>query len=165
MLFLELKWNTKQDTAKERTHLFSFIKCVKKFYRKKQWTWRWEKTSKAIESKLTVTIKRLFWEFDLYCNFMFTDKKNDESKKNKRTYHPTRPPFNSNYSFLNCWKTTKPMTLYSAIFRLSFFSINFFVEKLSVIVCVDYFLWQTRWRWVIWWFLTSSKPKWSKTFS
>ena len=23
---------------------------------------------------------------------MFTGKKNDESKKNKRTYHPTRPP-------------------------------------------------------------------------
>ena len=36
------------------------------------------------ESKLTVMIKRLLWEFNLYCKFMFTDKKNDKNKKNKK---------------------------------------------------------------------------------
>ena len=165
MLFLALKWNTKQDTAKERTHLFSFIKCVKKFYRKKQWTWRWEKTSKAMESKLTVTIKRLFWEFDLYCNFMFTDKKMMKVKRTKELTTQPVPPSTPITVFLivekllNLWLCTLQFS------DFHFFSINFFVEKLSVIVCVDYFLWQTRWRWVIWWFLTSSKPKWSKTFS
>ena len=165
MLFLALKWNTKQDTAKERTHLFSFIKCVKKFYRKKQWTWRWEKTSKAMESKLTVTIKRLFWEFDLYCNFMFTDKKMMKVKRTKELTTQPVPPSTPITVFLivekllNLWLCTLQFS------DFHFFSINFFVEKLSVIVCLDYFLWQTRWRWVIWWFLTSSKPKWSKTFS
>ena len=165
MLFLALKWNTKQDTAKEWTHLFSFIKCVKKFYRKKQWTWRWEKTSKAMESKLTVTIKRLFWEFDLYCNFMFTDKKMMKVKRTKELTTQPVPPSTPITVFLivekllNLWLCTLQFS------DFHFFSINFFVEKLSVIVCVDYFLWQTRWRWVIWWFLTSSKPKWSKTFS
>ena len=165
MLFLALKWNTKQDTAKERTHLFSFIKCVKKFYRKKQWTWRWEKTSKAMESKVTVTIKRLFWEFDLYCNFMFTDKKMMKVKRTKELTTQPVPPSTPITVFLivekllNLWLCTLQFS------DFHFFSINFFVEKLSVIVCVDYFLWQTRWRWVIWWFLTSSKPKWSKTFS
>ena len=59
-------------------------------------------------------------EFDLYWKFMFTDKKNDEIRKNKRTYYPARFLFHSSYSFLNCWKTTKPMTLYSVFLRLSF---------------------------------------------
>ena len=33
--FLELNLNVKQDTAKERTHLFLFIKCIKKIKEKK----------------------------------------------------------------------------------------------------------------------------------
>ena len=33
--FPELKLNSKEDNAKERTHLFLFIKWVKKIYRKK----------------------------------------------------------------------------------------------------------------------------------
>ena len=34
LLFLELKVNTKEDTANKRTHLFIFIKCIKNLKKK-----------------------------------------------------------------------------------------------------------------------------------
>ena len=69
LLFLESTLNTKQDTAQERTHLFVFVKCIKKNWGKKRWTCRWEKIKKKKtieENKLTVVIKRLLWEFNMY---------------------------------------------------------------------------------------------------
>ena len=42
------------------------VKSENYIYNLKQWNCRWEKMSKAIvENKLTVTIKRFFWEFSL----------------------------------------------------------------------------------------------------
>ena len=83
LFFLELKLNTKDSTATEITHLFIFIKFIKKYSRKKQWKCRWEKMSKAIEDKkLTVTIKILLWEFNFYWKFRCTDKNNDKKKTN-----------------------------------------------------------------------------------
>ena len=38
------------------------------------------------ESKLTVMIKRLLWEFNLYCKFMFTDKKMIKIKRTKKNF-------------------------------------------------------------------------------
>ena len=44
LLFLDMKLNTKQGTAKNRIHIFLFIKCIRKSLSKgKQWTCRWEK--------------------------------------------------------------------------------------------------------------------------
>ena len=64
-LFLELNLNTKQDSTKERTDLFLFIKCINKIYRKKPVNFRWEKISKAKEEyKLTV------WEKGFYKNLI-----------------------------------------------------------------------------------------------
>ena len=40
LLFLQLKLSTKQDMGKERTHLFLFIKSIKKKLKKKQRTCR-----------------------------------------------------------------------------------------------------------------------------
>ena len=69
-----------------------------KLERKKQWTYKWEKMSKAIEkNKLTVMIKMLLWEFNSYWKFMCTKENNDKNKSNL----PPSP-------FLNYWKTTKP---------------------------------------------------------
>ena len=63
--------------------------------------------SNAIEENtLTVKIKRLLSEFSSYQKFMCTDKNNDKSKANLRPL-----PFHSSYSFLNCSKSTKLMTL------------------------------------------------------
>ena len=40
-----------------------------------------KKMSKAIEgNKMTVMIKRLFWAFNLYCKFMWTDENNNKNK-------------------------------------------------------------------------------------
>ena len=38
--------------------------------------------SSAIEDKLTITIKRLLREFNLYWKLMCTDKNNDQNKTN-----------------------------------------------------------------------------------
>ena len=64
----------------------------------KKKTFGLERMSKAIEeSKLTVLIKGIIYELDLYRKFMCMDKKYDKNKKNlpPLTFHP-------NYSFLNC---------------------------------------------------------------
>ena len=75
MLFLESKLNTKEGTANDRAHLFIFTKFIKKKPIKKL---QMRKMSKAIkENKLTVTIKRLLWEFSLYWRFMCKHKSND----------------------------------------------------------------------------------------
>ena len=73
MLFLELKLKTKEGTANEGTHLFIFIKCIKKKWKKQQqWNSRWEKMSKATEeNKLTIMIKRLLWEL-IYIQLQFS---------------------------------------------------------------------------------------------
>ena len=47
--------------------------------------------------------------------------------------------FNYSYSFLNWWKTVKPMTLKFSGFQ--------FCEKLSKIAWVDYFVLQIWWGW------------------
>ena len=83
------------------------ISFYKEKQKKKKWNCRWQKLSKAIkENKLNVTIKRLVWEFNLYWKFTCLEKHNDKNKSNL----PVRP-YHSSYSFLNCWKTTKSMTL------------------------------------------------------
>ena len=111
------------------------------------------------ENKLTVTVKILLWEFNIYWKFMCTDKNN----KKKTNLPPL--PFHSSYSFLNCWKTTKPMTLKFLDFQFVF--IKCFV---SVIAWVDYFVLQICWRRVEknfffnFWVLTHAKPKLSKYF-
>ena len=94
-----------------------------KLNKKERRTCRWERMSKAIEeNKLTVMIKRLFWRFNLCLKFMCADKNND---KNKTNIPPTLlPPFYYCYSFLNCWTTTKSMTLKFWDFR--FVSISCF---------------------------------------
>ena len=47
--------------------------------------------SKAIEeNNMTVTIKRLFWEFNLFWKFMCTGKNNDKSKENLPLHPFTR---------------------------------------------------------------------------
>ena len=56
--------------------------------------------------------------------FMYTDKNNDKNK----TILP-HLPLHSIYSFLNCWKATKPMTLKFLDFR--FLLITCFVENLD----------------------------------
>ena len=73
MLFLELKLKTKEGTANEGTHLFIFIKFIKKKWKKQQqWNSRWEKMSKATEeNKLTIMIKRLLWEL-IYIQLQFS---------------------------------------------------------------------------------------------
>ena len=53
---------------------------------------------------------------------MCTNKNNDKSKTNLPS-----PPFHFSYSFLNCWKTTKSVTLKFQTFGLTL------CEKLSVI--------------------------------
>ena len=77
LLFLQLKLSTKQDMGKERTHLFLFIKSIKK---------NWRKNKELADEKnwvLTVMIKKLLWEeFNLYWKFTCTDKNNDQIKKN-----------------------------------------------------------------------------------
>ena len=46
-----------------------------------------EKTSKAIEeNKLTVMVKILLWDFNLYWKFMSTDENSDKSKTNIPCY-------------------------------------------------------------------------------
>ena len=76
--------------------------------------------SKAIEeNKLTVTIKRSLWEFNLFWKFICTDKNNEKNKTN----------FHFSYNFLNYWKTIKPMTL-----KLSDFQF-FFITGLWKIKC------------------------------
>ena len=58
------------------------------------------------ENKLTVWITRLLWEFNWYWKFMCADKNNDKNKTSLPSI-----PFHSSYLFLNCWKTSKPMSL------------------------------------------------------
>ena len=75
--------------------------------------------SKATEeNKQKVIIKRLAWEFDSHWKFMCTDKNNDKTKRNLPP-----PPFHSSYSFLNCWKTTKSMTLKFEGFWFAFINV------------------------------------------
>ena len=75
LFFLELKLSTKQGTAKDRTCLFMFIKCIRKIK---------EKNSELAEdkkwNKLIIMIKRIFWEFNLYRKFMCTEENNDKNK-------------------------------------------------------------------------------------
>ena len=89
LLLIELKLNTKQDSAQERTNLFLFIKCINKIYRKKTVNLHMGKIIKAIEeTKWIVAIKRLLLEFGLYCNFMITD---DNMIGTQRTPSPSNP--------------------------------------------------------------------------
>ena len=85
-----------------------------------------------VENKLTVTIETILWELNLYCKLMSTNEK----LKTTQTYlyHPPQP-VNSSYSFLNWWKTTKPVALKYSDF-VCFYELLY--EKLSVIAWVDY---------------------------
>ena len=121
LLFLELQLNTKQGPAKERTHLFTFIQYVKKNYwkknnkKKKQWTCRWEKMSKAVEqNKLTVLIKWLLWEFNVYRKFMCTDELQNEL---------TPPQLHFSLFLKNYWAYD------SEIFRLSVCFYQLFIGR------------------------------------
>ena len=51
-----------------RELIYSYsLNLQRKIKEKKQWNSRWEKMSKATkENKLTIMIKRLLWEFNLY---------------------------------------------------------------------------------------------------
>ena len=82
LLSLELKLNAKEDTAKERIYYM-----YKEEIKNEDSEIAYGKMSKAVEeNKLTITTKRLSWEFDLYQKFMCTDK-NNNNKKTKS--HPS----------------------------------------------------------------------------
>ena len=89
-----MKLNTKQGTAKDRTHLFIIIKYIKKKLKKKKVELAGEKKmSKAIEeNKLTVVIKGLRSEFDLSCKFMCTNFILCDMIRTKRPYPPSSTP-------------------------------------------------------------------------
>ena len=60
MLFLELKLNTKEDTANERVHLFILIKFITKILRKKAVKLQMSKNQKSNRrnnKKTFITIK------------------------------------------------------------------------------------------------------------
>ena len=60
MLFLELKLNTKEDTANERVHLFVLIKFITKILRKKAAKLQMSKNQKSNRrnnKKTFITIK------------------------------------------------------------------------------------------------------------
>ena len=80
-LFVELKLTHTKITASEKTHLFMFIKLIKKNLKKKKTVkLRMRKMSRAIEdNKLAVKIKRPLWEFYSYWEFMCTDENNDNA--------------------------------------------------------------------------------------
>ena len=93
-----------------------------------------------VENKLTVTIETILWELNLYCKLMSTNEK----LKTTQTYlYPPPPPslhpVHSSYSFLNWWKSTKPMDLKYSDF-VCFYELLY--EKLSVIAWVDYSIFQ-----------------------
>ena len=65
MLALSWKLNTKENTSNDRTHLFIFIKFIKKMKKNSEFVDE-KKMIKAIEEKdWHFTIKRLLWEFNL----------------------------------------------------------------------------------------------------
>ena len=89
---LALSWieiKHKQDTANERTHLFIILILFKyprykeKLKKKSSELMDEKKVSKAIEeNELTVMIKGLSWEFNLYWKFMCADENNNKNKTN-----------------------------------------------------------------------------------
>ena len=96
-------------SSNERTRLFIFIKFMKKNLRKK--IVDRTKVSKAIEENvLTVTIKWLLLELNLYWEFMCTGKNNGSNKTDLLS-----SPFHSSYSFLNCWKLREWIILYGKL--------------------------------------------------
>ena len=77
------------------------------------------KMSKTIqENKLTVMIKRLFYENSIYIRNLWA-----QTKIMTKTNSPSLP-FDSSFPFVNCCKTAKPMTLKFLDFQFVF--INFF---------------------------------------
>ena len=96
-----------------------YIYSLKEKLKKKTVKLQLRKMSKAIEENIQkVKIKRLVREFNLYWKFTCTNKNND---KNKMNIHPS--PFYPSYSFLNCWKTTKSMTLKFSDFQFVFINV------------------------------------------
>ena len=101
---LALSWieiKHKQDTANERTHLFIILILFKyprykeKLKKKSSELMDEKKVSKAIEeNELTVMIKGLSWEFNLYWKLMCADENNNKNKTNL--------PQPLTLSFLNC---------------------------------------------------------------
>ena len=90
----------------------SFIP-IHKMYKKgkqKQQTCRWEKMSKAVEGNKLAVWKTNIYENSIYISILCVQTKIIIS-----------------YSFFNCWKTTKSMTLKCSGFQ--FVSINCFVKK------------------------------------
>ena len=50
-----------------REPIYSYSLNLQRKKKEKKWNCRWEKMSKAIEeNELAVTIKSLYWEFNLY---------------------------------------------------------------------------------------------------
>ena len=79
-----LNWNLAQNkTMARREPIYTYsLNVYRKIQEKKQWPCRWEKVNKtAEEKKLTIMIKKLLWEFNLYCKFMCAEENNDENKK------------------------------------------------------------------------------------
>ena len=110
-----LNWNQTQNKTLPRRELrenlgwglvtYSYsLNVWRKIKGKKQhWTCRWEKMSKAVEeNKLTVTIRRFLWEFNLYCKFMYPNENNDKSKTSLPPPPPT--PSTPDTVFLNAEK-------------------------------------------------------------
>ena len=65
VFFLELELNTKRGTAKERTHLFIFMKYIKKIQIEKTLNMKMRKNATAIkENKLTVLIRSFYRPYD-----------------------------------------------------------------------------------------------------
>ena len=58
---------------------------MKENQEKKHWICRWEKNKAAEEKKLTVIIKRVLWEFNLYWKFISTDEYKNKKKLTSST--------------------------------------------------------------------------------
>ena len=87
-----LNWNLTQNKTLARGEpIYTYsLNVYRKIQEEKQWTCRWEKVNKTTEEKkLTIMIKKLLWEFNLYCRCMCTEENND---KNKENLHPAATP-------------------------------------------------------------------------
>ena len=114
------------------------------------------------ENKLTITIKRLFYENSIYIRNLWA-----QTKIMTKTNLPSLP-FDSSFTFVNCCKTAKPMTLKFLDFQFVF--INFF-WKIRCNCMSGLVVRPIYWRYaekknifLLLWILTPDKRKWNKRF-
>ena len=123
-----MNWKKPQNKALPKKELtYSYLSNAWRKIKEKERSYRSEKISKAIEeNKLTN---------DFYENSIYFGSLRVQTKIRiitKRTYPPL---FRSSYNFLDCWGTTKPMTLKFSDFQF-----------LSITTWLDYFILKICWR-------------------